>query len=46
VTREFGPVKAELQYTDTSSYGSRLSEALDDATLADGKVTLLVGWEF
>jgi uncharacterized protein (TIGR02001 family) len=45
VTREFGPVKAELQYTDTSSYGSRLSEALDDATLADGKVTLLVGWE-
>lgn len=46
LTREFGPVKAELQYTDTSSYGPRLSEALDDATLADGKVTLLVGWEF
>ncbi|ALN62746.1 hypothetical protein GLA29479_1872 [Lysobacter antibioticus] len=46
LTREFGPVRAELQYTDTSSYGAELSEALDDGKLADGRVSLVVGWEF
>ncbi|MGO1072782.1 TorF family putative porin [Lysobacter sp. CA199] len=46
LTRQFGPVQAELQYTDTSSYGPELSEALDDSKLADGKVALVVGWKF
>jgi uncharacterized protein (TIGR02001 family) len=46
LTRKFGPVQAELQYTDTSGYGEELSEALDDAELADARVGLVVGWEF
>lgn len=46
LTREFGPVQAQLQYTDTSSYGAELSEALDDARLADGRVALAVTWSF
>lgn len=46
LTREFGPFHAELQYTDTSSYGPRISEGLDDKKLADGKLALLVGWKF
>lgn len=46
LTRDFGPIHAELQYTDTSSYGEELSEALDDARLADGRTTLLLSWSF
>lgn len=46
LTKDFGPVHAELQYTDTSSYGPELAEALDDAKLADGRVALVVGWKF
>ncbi len=46
VSRAFGPVTAELQYTDTHSYGQVLSDALDDASQADGRVNLLVTWEF
>lgn len=46
VTKQFGPVHAELQYTDTSSYGPELAEALDDSKLADGKLALVVGWKF
>lgn len=46
VSREFGPIHAELQYTDTYSYGPELSENLDDADQADGRVALLVGWKF
>jgi hypothetical protein len=46
LTKDFGPVRAELQYTDTSSYGPALAEALDDGKLADGRVAVLVGWKF
>lgn len=46
VTRAFGPVNAELAYSDTSSYGDELSEALDDAALADGRVVLSLAIEF
>lgn len=46
LTREFGPVQAQLQYTDTSSYGPELSEALDDSRLADGRVALALSWSF
>jgi uncharacterized protein (TIGR02001 family) len=46
LTKDFGPVHAELQYTDTSSYGPELAEALDDAKLADGRLAVTVGWKF
>ena len=46
VGRAFGPVQASLQYTDTSSYGEALSESLDDASQADGRVALTLTWEF
>lgn len=46
LTREFGPFEAELQYTNTSSYGPKISEGLDDKKLADEKLALLVGWKF
>lgn len=44
--RDFGPVNAKLQYTDTSGYGELLSESVGDARLADGRVALLVSWAF
>ena len=44
--RSFGPLRADLLYTDTSSYGEALSEGLDDASQADGRVSLQVTWEF
>lgn len=44
--RSWGPAMVELQYTDTASYGEELSEALDDAALADGRVALSVTFEF
>lgn len=46
VARAFGPVQASLQYTNTSSYGEALSESLDDASQADGRVALTLTWEF
>ncbi len=46
VTRSFGPIDAELHYTNTFSYGEALSENLDDASKADGRVSLLLGWSF
>ena len=46
VGRAFGPVQASLQYTNTSSYGEALSESLDDASQADGRVALTLTWEF
>ena len=46
LTREFGPIRAELHYTDTSSYGEELSENLDDASQADGRIALALRWEF
>lgn len=46
VTRAFGPIDAELQYTDTFSYGQALSDNLDDASKADGRISLLLGWSF
>lgn len=46
LTREFGPLHAELQYTNTSSYGPKISEGLDDKQLADDKLAVSVGWKF
>ena len=46
IGRNFGPLRADLQYTDTSSYGEALSDALDDASQADGRVALMLTWEF
>lgn len=46
ITRSFGPIDAELAYTNTFSYGEALSENLDDADKADGRVTLRLGWSF
>lgn len=46
VARAFGPVQASLQYTNTSSYGEALSESLDDASQADGRVALTLTSEF
>jgi uncharacterized protein (TIGR02001 family) len=44
--RSWGAATVELQYTDTSSYGEALSEALDDAALADGRLALSLSVEF
>ncbi|MCE7032505.1 TorF family putative porin [Lysobacter sp. GX 14042] len=46
LSRGFGPVDVRLQYTDTSSYGEILGESVGAPALADGRTTLLVGWEF
>ena len=46
VTRSFGPVDAELHYTDTFSYGEVLAENLDDAEKADGRLALRLAWGF
>ena len=44
--RDFGPINAKLQYTDTSGYGDLLSESVGDASLADGRAALLLTWAF
>lgn len=44
--RDFGPINARLQYSDTSSYGEILSESVGDASLADGRAALLLTWAF
>jgi uncharacterized protein (TIGR02001 family) len=44
--RDFGPINARLQYTDTSGYGDLLSESVGDASLADGRAALLLTWAF
>lgn len=46
VDRDFGPINARLQYSDTHSYGEPLSEAVGDAGLADGRAALLLTWAF
>ena len=46
VTRAFGPVTAELHYTNTVSYGEALSENLDDAALAGSRTALVLRWDF
>ncbi len=46
VARSFGPIDAELQYTNTYSYGQALSDNLDDASKADARIALLLGWSF
>ena len=46
VGREFGPIRADLAYTNTISYGEVLSDSLDDASQADGRVALTLSWEF
>ncbi|MGY1457530.1 TorF family putative porin [Luteimonas sp. A534] len=44
--RDFGPINAKLQYSDTSSYGEILSDSVGDAGLADGRAALLLTWAF
>ncbi len=44
--RDFGPINAKLQYTDTSSYSELVAESVGDASLADGRVALLLSWSF
>lgn len=44
--RDFGPINARLQYSDTSSYGELLSDSVGDASLADGRLALLLTWAF
>lgn len=44
--RDFGPINAKLQYTDTSGYSDLLAESVGDAALADGRVALVVTWAF
>lgn len=46
LTREFGPIQAELSWTDTRSYGPELSENLDDVKLAGSRVQLGLTWSF
>ena len=46
LTRSFGPIDAELHYTDTVSYGEALAENLDDADKADGRLALQLTWGF
>jgi uncharacterized protein (TIGR02001 family) len=46
IDRDFGPINARLQYSDTISYGEALSEAVGDASLADGRAALLLTWAF
>src|SRR5690606_32098433 len=41
-----GDWQLELQYTDTASYGEALSEALDDASLSQGRLALVLSYEF
>lgn len=46
VSREFGPIKAELTWSDTGSYGEQLGENLDDIEHAGSRVVLSVVWSF
>lgn len=46
VSREFGPINARLQYTDTSSYSELVAESVGDSRLADGRVALVLSWAF
>ena len=46
LTRSFGPIDAELHYTDTVSYGPELDENLDEARKADGRLALQLSWKF
>ncbi|MGY0652708.1 TorF family putative porin [Luteimonas sp. A537] len=44
--RDFGPINAKLQYTDTSGYSELLAESVGDSRLADGRAALLLTWAF
>ena len=46
VDRDFGPVNASLQYTDTSGYSELVAESVGDARLADGRLALVLSWAF
>lgn len=46
LTRQLGPVRAELQYTGTGSYGEAISEGLDDRRMAKPRLALNLVWEF
>ena len=44
--RDFGPINTKLQYTDTSGYSELVAESVGDASLADGRLALLLTWAF
>lgn len=44
--RDFGPINARLQYSDTAGFNDAVAEAVGDATLADGRTALLLTWAF
>ncbi len=44
--RDFGPINASLQYTDTSGYSELVAESVGDSRLADGRLALLLTWAF
>ncbi|MGY0559511.1 TorF family putative porin [Luteimonas sp. A277] len=44
--RDFGPINARLQYSDTSSYSELVAASVGDARLADGRVALVLSWGF
>ena len=46
LTRGFGPVDVQLQYTDTTSFGAILEGSVGAREWADGRAALLVTWEF
>ena len=46
LSRSFGRLDAVLMYTDTNGYSDVLADALGDASLADGRVSLSLGVAF
>ncbi len=46
VSREFGPVSAELSWVGTSSFGEPLAENLDEASMAKNRFVLGLSWSF
>lgn len=44
--RNFGPINARLQYTDTASYSELVAESVGDSRLADGRVAVVLTWAF
>ena len=44
--RDFGPINAKLQYSDTSSYSEVLAESVGATDWAKGRLALLLTWAF
>ncbi|MEN1942342.1 TorF family putative porin [Luteimonas sp. MJ293] len=46
LARDFGPINARLQYSDTSSYSELVAASVGDSRLADGRLALVLSWGF